>query len=119
MPKNTVTKTVGTSARPWNNGHFTSLNSGALTATTITGSSTLAIDTDVLKVDVANDRVGVKQGTPLATLQMKSIGFEYISGSGVLSSSLATNVVVFNKTQFRSAKIMVELVNSTDSRYET
>lgn len=118
VPKNGVTKTVGTSVRKWNNGHFTSLNSGALTATTITGSSTLAIDTDVLKVDVANDRVGVKQGTPLATLQMKSIGFEYISGSGALSSSSATNVVIFNKTQFRSAKIMVELVNSTDSRYE-
>ena len=118
VPKNSVTKTVGTSVRKWNNGHFTSLNSGALTATTITGSSTLAIDTDVLKVDVTNDRVGVKQGTPLATLQMKSIGFEYISGSGALSSSSATNVVIFDKTEFRSAKIMLELTNTTDSRYE-
>ena len=118
VPKNGVTKTVGTSVRKWNNGHFTSLNSGALTATTITGSSTLAIDTDVLKVDVTNDRVGVKQGTPLATLQMKSIGFEYISGSGALSSSSATNVVIFDKTEFRSAKIMLELTNTTDSRYE-
>jgi len=111
-------KTVGTSGRKWTNGYFTSLDSGALTATTITGSSTVAIDTDVLKVDVANDRVGVKQGTPLATLQMKSIGFDYVNGSGALSSSSATNVNLFTKTQFRSAKIMVELINSTDTRYE-
>ena len=119
VPKNGVTKTVGTSVRKWNNGHFTSLNSGALTATTITGSSTVAIDTDVLKVDVTNDRVGVKQGTPLATLQMKSVGFEYVTSTITsASSSSAHNVTLFNKTEFRSAKVLVEVVNTDDSRYE-
>ncbi len=124
VPKNGVTKTVGTSARKWNDGHFTSLNSGALTATTITGSSTLAIDTDVLKVDVTNDRVGIKQGTPLATLQMKSVGFDYVTSSiSSASSSSAHNIVLFDRTQFRTAKVLVELVNNgTDGnpdRYES
>ena len=124
VPKNAVTKTVGTTARPWNNGHFTSLNSGALTATTITGSSTVAIDTDVLKVDVSNDRVGIKQGTPLATLQMKSVGFDYATSSiSNASSSSAHNITLFNKGEFRTAKVLVELVNNgTDGnpdRYES
>ena len=124
VPKNTVTKTVGTSARPWNNGHFTSLNSGALTATTITGSSTVAIDTDVLKVDVSNDRVGVKQGTPLATLQMKSVGFDYVTSSiSSASASSAHNITLFNKGEFRTAKVLVELVNNgidgSPDRYES
>ena len=124
VPKNSVTKSVGTSARPWDNGHFTSLNSGALTATTITGSSTVAIDTDVLKVDVSNDRVGVKQGTPLATLQMKSVGFDYVTSSiSSASASSAHNITLFNKGEFRTAKVLVELVNNgtdgTPDRYES
>jgi len=124
VPKANENKTVGTSVRPWNNGHFTSLNSGALTATTITGSSTVAIATDVLKVDTGNDRVGIKQGTPLATLQMKSVGFEYLTSSiSSANASSAHSITLFDKAQFRTAKVLVELVNNgqdnTPYRYES
>ena len=92
----------------------------ALTTGTITGSGDVTIDTNVLKVDTTNDRVGVGQAAPDATFQVKETGFGYGTNStGSSSTSTSIDVTLFDRTKFRGAKVLVEVQNTTDSRYET
>jgi len=73
-----------------------------------------------LKVDTGNTRVGVNQATPLATLQVEKVGFDY-NETEVASSSTGTPIAVtlFDRTQFRAAKLLVEIDNKTDDVHET
>jgi len=92
----------------------------ALTTGTITGSGDVTIDTNVLKVDTAGDKVGILQASPEATFQVKETGFGYATNStGSSSTSTSIDVTLFDKTKFRAAKVLVEVQNTTDSRYET
>ena len=93
----------------------------ALTTGTITGSGDVTIDTNVLKVDTANDRVGVGQAAPDATFQVKEAGFGY--GSGTLSAenndaatvvndgTSTTGIFLFDSQKFRGGKLLVEVAN--------
>jgi hypothetical protein len=108
----------------------------ALTTGTITGSGDVTIDTNVLKVDTANDRVGVGQAAPDATFQVKEAGFGYSSGTLAAGSNNAstvvndgtssTGIVLFHSQKFRAGKLLVEVANngedpdfSTGRIYET
>ena len=92
----------------------------ALTTGTITGSGDVTIDTNVLKVDTAGDMVGILQASPEATFQVKETGFGYGTNStGSSSTSTSIDVTLFDRTKFRGAKVLVEVQNTTDSRYET
>ena len=96
----------------------------ALTTGTITGSGDVTIDTNVLKVDTANDRVGVGQAAPDATFQVKEAGFGY--GSGTLAAgsnngstvvndgTSSTGIVLFHSQKFRGGKLLVEVANEGD-----
>ena len=55
-------RTVGTVSHP---------NNGALSASTGTFTGDVTVDTDTLKVDSSNDRVGIGNNTPLALLDIK------------------------------------------------
>lgn len=96
----------------------------ALTTGTITGSGDVTIDTNVLKVDTSNDRVGVGQAAPDATFQVKEAGFGY--GSGTLAAgsnngstvvndgTSTTGIVLFHSQKFRGGKLLVEVANEGD-----
>ena len=74
----------------------------------------------MLKVDTAGDKVGILQASPEATFQVKETGFGYATNStGSSSTSTSIDVTLFDKTKFRAAKVLVEVQNTTDSRYET
>jgi len=93
-----------------------SQSGGSVAASTITGSDDLAIDTDTLFVDVSTDTVGINQATPLAPLQIASSGFGQVDAA---ANTAAQNVILFNKTQFRGAKVTISTTNVTDTSYET
>jgi len=73
----------------------------------------------VLKVDTANNRVGVNQATPLASFQYESVGHGYVTGTSSTGSDAAVPLTLFSKAEFRGAKLLVSIENSTDSAYET
>ena len=89
---------------------------GSVAASTITGSGDVAIDTDTLFVDVSADTVGINQATPLAPLQIASSGFGQVDAA---ANTAAQNVNLFNKTEFRGAKVTISTTNATDTSYET
>jgi|10_taG_2_1085330.scaffolds.fasta_scaffold02082_2 hypothetical protein len=96
----------------------------ALTTGTITGSGDVTIDTNVLKVDTAGDKVGILQASPEATFQVKETGFGY--GSGTLAAgsnngstvvndgTSSTGIVLFHSQKFRAGKLLVEVANEGD-----
>ena len=100
-------------------GYFDTITAGA-----ITGSGDITIDTDVLKVDAANSRVGVVQAAPDATFQVKEAGFGYSSGTLAASSNngstvvndgtSSTGIVLFHSQKFRGGKLLVEVANEGD-----
>jgi hypothetical protein len=122
VQKTGLSKTVGTSARKWTNGYFTALNSGALTSTTITASGDLAIDTDLLFCDVSTDRVGIEEGSPSVLFQVKKMGMDYLNGNFTANNGASVvetkNLFSTTSTFTNSAKLLVELKNSTDTRVE-
>jgi len=90
----------------------TTLNvTGTTTVAGLVGSGDLQIDTDTLFVDVSADKVGINQGTPKAPLQISSVGFG--EGSATLTSGSnngsAFTVTLFPTTDFRSAKLLIEV----------
>lgn len=89
---------------------------GSVAASTITGTGDVAIDTDTLFVDVSADAVGINQGTPLAPLQIANSGFGQVDAT---ASTSVQNITLFNKTEFRGAKITISTTNATDTSYET
>jgi len=101
---------LGSSSVRFANGYFDTVH-GAGNFTTITGSSTVNIDSGVLKVD--SSKVGINQATPLAPLQVNNLGFGEVSGhiadTGTSGSENLGTFTLFNKTQFRSAKLLIEI----------
>ena len=84
---------------------------GTTTVAGLVGSGDLQIDTDTLFVDVSADKVGINQGTPKAPLQISTVGFGEASAilpSGSNDGSEFT-VTLFSTTDFRSAKLLIEV----------
>ena len=119
FPSSDSSKNLGSDTVRWANGYFDTVY-GAGNFTTITGSSTVNIASGALKVDTGNTRVGVNQATPLATLQVEKVGFDY-NEQEVASSNTGTPIAVtlFDRTEFRAAKLLVEIDNKTDDVHET
>lgn len=83
-------------------------------------STDLTIDTNLLKTDSTNNRVGINQASPDADFQVKELGFGYGSANTSSSStSTALTVDLFHDRKFKAAKLLVSVENSTDSIYET
>jgi hypothetical protein len=102
---------IGADATRFTAGYFDTVY-GAGNFSTITGSGDVAIDTDTLKVDVANDRVGINQGTPLAPLQIANLGFGEVTGTLSNTDNNGSNVItmaLFSISEFRSAKLLIEV----------
>ena len=83
-------------------------------------STDLTIDTNLLKTDSANNRVGINQASPDAPFQVSELGFGY--GTANTSSSAtdtAITVDLFHDRAFKAAKLLVSVENNTDGVYET
>jgi hypothetical protein len=79
----------------------------------------LVVDTDLLKTDSSNNRVGINQASPDADFQVKELGFGYGTGSRSGSGSSAVTVALFHDRKFKAAKLLVSVENTTDNIYET
>ena len=82
-------------------------------------STDLTIDTNLLKTDSTNNRVGINQASPDADFQVKELGFGYGSGSRTGAGSSAVTVALFHDRKFKAAKLLVSVENTTDNIYET
>jgi hypothetical protein len=89
-------------------------------------STNLTIDTNLLKTDSANNRVGINQAAPDAPFQVEELGFGYGTGTrtwnGVVGHASGASVItinLFKRTEFKAAKLLVSVENTTDSTYET
>jgi len=74
----------------------------------------------LLHVDGAGTgKVGINQATPEMTFQIEEVGHEYDTAT-TNSSSTSTPLTIdlFTHTTFRAAKVLVEIENSTDEKYE-
>ena len=83
-------------------------------------STDLTIDTNLLKTDSTNNRVGINQASPDADFQVSELGFG--SGSvntGSSSTSTALTINLNKAREFKAAKLLVSVENTTDSVYET
>lgn len=114
LPSADSTYDLGTTQIRWRAGYFDTVY-GDGNFGTITGSSDVAIDTNVLVVNATTDRVGVGQASPDATFQVKETGFGYGSTTDAsTSTSTPITVTLFDRTKFRAAKLLVE-VETLDS----
>ncbi|MDB4490620.1 hypothetical protein N9246_01145 [bacterium] len=82
-------------------------------------STNLTIDTNLLKTDSANNRVGINQAAPDAPFQVSELGFGYGTGSRTGSGLSAVTVNLYQRTKFKAAKLLVSVENTTDSVFET
>ena len=82
-------------------------------------STNLTIDTNLLKTDSANNRVGINQAAPDAPFQVEELGFGYGTGVRSGSGTGAVTINLFKRTEFKAAKLLVSVENTTDSVYET
>jgi hypothetical protein len=82
-------------------------------------STNLTIDTNLLKTDSANNRVGINQAAPDAPFQVSELGFGYGTGDRSGSGTGAVTINLFKRTEFKAAKLLVSVENTTDSVYET
>ena len=80
-------------------------------------STNLTIDTNLLKT--ANNRVGINQAAPDASFQVEELGFGYGTGVRSGSGTGAVTINLFKRTEFKAAKLLVSVENTTDSMYET
>jgi hypothetical protein len=79
----------------------------------------LVVDTDLLKTDSSNNRVGINQASPDADFQVKELGFGYGTGSRSGGGSSAVTIALFHDRKFKAAKLLVSVENTTDNIYET
>ena len=82
-------------------------------------STDLTIDTNLLKTDSSNNRVGINQVSPDAPFQVSELGFGYATGSRTGSGLSAVTVNLYQRTKFKAAKLLVSVENTTDSVFET
>ena len=88
---------------------------------TITGG--LTVDTNTLKVDKANNRVGVGIATPLEKLHVDgAIRIDGVSNLETVSTSLSTTtqsaIDTFATTKFRSCKYTVQATDTVSNEYQ-
>lgn len=122
FPNTDSSLNLGATATRFATGYFDAADVTAITAGTITGSDTVNIDSGLLYVDTTNDRVGISQTSPDATFQIKETGYGYGTdsiASGANDGNTSIDIVLFNAQKFRATKLLVEVVNTTDSKYET
>jgi hypothetical protein len=79
----------------------------------------LVVDTSLIKTDSANNRVGINQAAPDAPFQVSELGFGYGTGDRSGSGTGAVTINLFKRTEFKAAKLLVSVENTTDSVYET
>lgn len=109
---------LGSSGIRFLGGFFDASNITALTAGTITGTGDVTIATDALKVDTTNDRVGVKQATPISTFQYEEVGHGYAEATSTTESNTAEALTLFGVTEFRAAEVLISIEDTTNSIYE-
>jgi hypothetical protein len=93
---------------------------GSISATTITGSADVVINTDdfVVNTDTTNPaKVGINQATPLVSLQVGGSGYEHKSVAGGTSNN-TTTVSICTPAQFRSIEVLVSSKATDDSAFE-
>lgn len=108
FPDSDSSKNFGSNTVRWATGYLDTLVSTDLT-----------IDTNLLKTDSTNNRVGINQASPDADFQVKELGFGYGSGSRTGAGSSAVTVALFHDRKFKAAKLLVSVENTTDNIYET
>lgn len=108
FPDSDSSKNFGSDTVRWATGYLDTLVSTDLT-----------IDTNLLKTDSTNNRVGINQASPDADFQVKELGFGYGSGSRTGAGSSAVTVALFHDRKFKAAKLLVSVENTTDNIYET
>ena len=115
LPSADSTLNIGDSSAPlrWANVYADNLDTG-----TLVGSGDVTIDTSVLKVNTTTNRVGVNQATPLASFQYEEVGHGYVQGTSGTGSDAAVANILFAKTEFRAAEVLVSVENTTDSDFE-
>ena len=96
------------------------LTGGSVSATTITGSGDLNIDSGKLFVDVSDTLVGINQATPLADLHVNKVGFGSPASVNTTSSSTGTPLTIdlYKTDDFKAGKLLVSVENHTDVIYE-
>ena len=87
----------------------------------ITGA--LTVDTDTLKIDKANNRVGIGIATPLEKLHVDgAIRIDGVSNLETATATLATTtqsaIDTFAATKYRSCKYTVQATNTVTSEYQ-
>ena len=116
FPSADSTYSLGASGTRFANAYFDTFNT---TTATFTGDVTF--DTNTLKVDAANNRVGVLQATPEATFQIDEVGHGYKKTAGTGdNSSTSTHIYLplFDMKKFRGGSALIEVVNATDNSSE-
>lgn len=79
-------------------------------------STNLTIDTNLLKTDSANNRVGINQAAPDAPFQVGELGFGYGSANIIASNnngSTAVTIDLFHDRKFKAAKLLVSVENTS------
>lgn len=108
FPDSDSSKNFGSNTVRWATGYLDTLVSTDLT-----------IDTNLLKTDSTNNRVGINQASPDADFQVKELGFGYGTGSRSGGGSSAVTIALFHDRKFKAAKLLVSVENTTDNIYET
>jgi hypothetical protein len=116
LPTTNTAKDLGTASVKWGTIHVGAVSTGTYAGT---GNLSIPANASVLKVDVSNSRVGVKQATPVSTFQYESVGHGYVAGASTTGSDTAEAHTLFAKTAFGSAEALVLCNNTTDGTFET
>ena len=88
------------------------MSGGTVSATTITGSGNLNINSGVLFVNTSTDKVGINQAAPLTQLQIDKVGVESVTLTGSSSSNAVHTL--FTRTQFRGCKLFISTKTTDD-----
>ena len=118
FPSADSTLNLGSSAIRFAGAFFDAFEIGPHTGSAITGNSAglviasgknLTVDTNTLKVDGSSNKVGIVQATPLAPLHIETVG---MGTAGFVQSTTSTSadiiINLFDKTEFRSARVLIE-----------
>lgn len=108
FPDSDSSKNFGSNTVRWATGYLDTLVSTDLT-----------IDTNLLKTDSTNNRVGINQASPDADFQVKELGFGYGTGSRSGAGSSAVTIPLFHDRKFKAAKLLVSVENTGENIYET
>ena len=105
---------LGSAAIRFANGFTDTFRTGTLTV-----DSDITVASDVFTVKTSTNKVGVNQVAPVASLQINKLGMDYATTSVTShTKNTAIDTTIFDKTQFRGAEVIVEVINTSDSRYE-